>query len=78
MKAGKESLGEERIRDGGIEAEANFLAGTLLTTNEAAVHVVRQRPVSMAQGIYGVSGPMLDYRLGVSGAHTIHRRRIGL
>ena len=32
----------ERARDGGIEAEANFLAGALLVPNEAAVHIVRQ------------------------------------
>jgi hypothetical protein len=28
----------ERARDGGIEAEANFLAGTLLMPNEAAIY----------------------------------------
>lgn len=70
--------GGERARDGGIEAEANFLAGTLLITNEAAVYIVRQGLVRMAQGVYGVSGPMLDYRLRVSGAYTIQRRRAGL
>lgn len=64
----------ERARDGGIEAEANFLAGTLLIPNEAAVYIVRQGLVSVAQGTYGVSQPMLDYRLRVSGAHTIHAR----
>jgi hypothetical protein len=63
-----------RAHDGGIEAEANFLAGALLITNEAAVHVVRHGLVSTAQAIYGVSLPMLNYRLRMSGAHTIHSR----
>ena len=64
----------ERTRAGGVEAEANFLAGTLLMTNEAAIYIVRAGLVSAAQGIYGVSGPMLDYRLRVSGAYTIQQR----
>jgi Zn-dependent peptidase ImmA (M78 family) len=68
----------ERARDGGMEAEANYLAGTLLVTNEAAKHVVRQGLISEAQRMYGISGPMLNYRLPVSGAHTIHRRSLGL
>jgi IrrE N-terminal-like domain len=66
----------ERARDAGIEAEANFLAGTLLIPNEAAVHIVRQGLVSAAQGIYGVSQQMLEYRLRVSGAHTIQSRSL--
>lgn len=64
----------ERARNSGIEAEANFLAGTLLIPNEAAIHIVRQGLVPVAQGIYGVSQQMLEYRLRVSGAHTIHMR----
>jgi hypothetical protein len=67
----------ERARDGGMEAEANFLAGTLLMTNEAAIHVVKKGLISVAQELYGVSRPMLDYRLRVSGAHTIHQRSQG-
>lgn len=68
----------ERARDGGIEAEANFLAGTLLVTNEAAIYIVRRGLVHRAQQLYGVSQPMLDYRLRVSGAYTIHGRSSGL
>lgn len=65
----------ERIRDGGIEAEANFLAGTLLLTNEGALHVLKKRLTpDTAQRIYGISRPMLDYRLQVSGAQTIYKR----
>lgn len=66
----------ERARDGSVEAEANFLAGVLLIPNEAAIHIVRQNLISAAQRIYGVSRAMLDYRLRVSGAYTIHSRSI--
>jgi Zn-dependent peptidase ImmA (M78 family) len=58
----------ERHYDGGVEAEASFLAGALLITNEAAWHIVRARLQNAARRIYGVSQQMLDYRLRVSGA----------
>lgn len=64
----------ERARDGGIEAEANFLAGALLITNEAALHILKMGIVAQAQRLYGVSITMLNYRLSVSGARTIHKR----
>jgi Zn-dependent peptidase ImmA (M78 family) len=64
------------VRDGGIEAEANFLAGNLLVPNEAALHIVSQGLMPDAQRLYGVSQAMLEYRLRVSGAHTIHQRRL--
>ena len=64
----------ERARDGGVEAEANFLAGALLISNEAALHIVRNGLVPSAQTLYGVSQAMLEFRLRVSGAHTIHSR----
>src|SRR5579883_3306414 len=66
----------ERVHDGGIEAEANFLAGALLIPNEAALHIVRNGLVSTAKAVYGVSRPMLEYRLRISGAHTIHARYV--
>jgi Zn-dependent peptidase ImmA (M78 family) len=66
----------ERARDGGIEAEANFLAGTLLVTNEAAIYIVAHGLIHRAQEIYGVSPAMIDYRLRISGAHTIHQRKL--
>ena len=66
----------ERAHDSGIEAEANFLGGCLLMPNEAAIHVVTNGLSARAQLIYGVSRPMLDYRLRVSGAHVIHKRRL--
>lgn len=68
----------ERAHDSGIEAEANFLAGCLLLPNEAANYVLSNGLVPRAQLIYGVSGPMLEYRLRVSGARVIHQRRMGL
>ncbi|MBU6464457.1 MAG: ImmA/IrrE family metallo-endopeptidase, partial [Proteobacteria bacterium] len=64
----------ERARDGGVEAEANYLAGTLLMPNEATVYVLRNGLLMQAQGIYGVSSRMLTYRLRVSGAQTIQER----
>lgn len=64
----------EKNHDGGIEAEANFLAGSLLITNEAAIFILKSGLSHQAQGIYGVSQPMLDYRLRVSGAMTRFRR----
>lgn len=67
----------ERARDGGVEAEANFLAGALLITNEAAIHIVSNGLVGAAQRVYGVSQPMLEFRLRISGALAIHRRRFG-
>jgi len=66
----------ERARDGGIEAEANHLAGTLLIPNEAAIYIVSEGLISQAKIIYGVSEPMLTYRLRISGAHRIHERRL--
>ena len=66
----------ERSRDSGAEEEANFLAGAMLITNEAALHIISSRLIYRAQELYGVSKPMLDYRLRVSGARTIHNRRM--
>lgn len=64
----------ERIRDGGIEAEANYLGGALLLTNEGALHVLKKRLLSEAQRIYGISDAMLEWRLRVSGAYKIYKR----
>jgi Zn-dependent peptidase ImmA (M78 family) len=64
------------MHDGGIEAEANFLAGCLLLPNEAAVHVLLNGLKSRAGAIYEISKPMLDYRLRVSGAQAIYERAL--
>lgn len=66
----------ERNHNKGIEAEANFLCGSLLIPNEAALHIVSQGLVLQAQSIYGVSAAMLNYRLRMSGANRIHERRM--
>lgn len=66
----------ERTRDSQAEEEANFLAGVLLLPNEAAIHVVGSGLLPQAQRMYGVSRPMLSYRLRISGAHRIHERRL--
>ena len=64
----------ERVHDGGIEAEANFLGGALLVTNEAAVHILLNGLMPRAQNLYGVSRPMLNFRLRMSGAYAIQQR----
>lgn len=64
----------DRARDGSIEAEANYLAGTLLLTNEGAWHVMCRQLAAEAQHLYGISGAMLSYRLRVSGAQTRYSR----
>lgn len=63
-----------RVHNGTIEAEANYLAGSLLMPREAAVHVLASGLLSRARSIYGISRPMLDYRLRISGAHKIVER----
>lgn len=67
-----------RTRDGGIEAEANFLGGALLIPNEAALHIVSTGLTPTAQRLYGVSESMLTYRLRISGAHRIYQRKTSL
>jgi hypothetical protein len=62
----------ERVRDGGIEAEANFLGGMLLVPNEAAIHIVGNGLLHIAQNLYGVSPAMLTFRLRMSGANRIY------
>jgi len=65
----------DRARDGGIEAEANFVGGTLLISNEAAHHILREgMSPGEAQREYGVSAEMLTYRLRVSGAYIVASR----
>lgn len=65
----------KRVHDGDVEAEANYLGGSLLMPREAAVYVLSNGLISRAKSLYGISQPMLDYRLRVSGAYTIYQRR---
>lgn len=64
----------DRARDGSIEAEANYLAGTLLLTNEGAWYVMCGQLAAEAQHLYGISAAMLNYRLRVSGAQKRYSR----
>lgn len=65
-----------RTHNGKIEAEASFLGGALLLPKAAAIHVLKNGLKSLARDHYGISGPMLEYRLRVSGAQIIHGRRL--
>lgn len=58
----------ERQFDQLVEAEAQFLGGTLLIPNETAYYIARHRLEPTAVQTYGVSEQMLSYRLRVSGA----------
>jgi len=55
--------------DAVVEDEAQWLAGALLVTEEAALTVVRRgmTPVDGA-GMLGVSEPMIQWRVNVTGA----------
>ena len=63
-----------RVHEGKIEAEANYMAGALLLPREAAVHILENRLLPNARSIYGISRPMLEYRMRISGAHKIYER----
>jgi Zn-dependent peptidase ImmA (M78 family) len=54
-----------------IEDEAQWLAGGLLITEDAALAIARARqPLSTAALRYAVSEPMIRFRLNCTGAHT--------
>lgn len=65
-----------RSYDSEVEAEASFLGGALLLPRDAALHILLNGIKSQAQNMYGVSRPMLEYRLRVSGAQTIYERKL--
>lgn len=55
--------------DDTIEAEATWLAGALLITEEAALTIVRTAlPLNLAAERYGVSRAVVQFRLNVTGA----------
>ena len=64
-----------RDRNPLIEEEAAFLGGSLLITNEAAHRIVASGNLDAARSAYGVSRQMLEFRLRMSGAHTVAGRR---
>jgi Zn-dependent peptidase ImmA (M78 family) len=54
-----------------LEEEAEWLAGSLLISDEAALHIVRtEMPTDEAREEYGVSSKMLQFRLNVTGARV--------
>lgn len=59
-----------------IEAEASFLGGALLLPKEAALHILINGLKPNAQRLFGISRPMLNYRLRISGAQTIYERKL--
>lgn len=72
------AFGEHGCRTwhGEVEDEAQWLAGVLLITDEAAVAVARRNiPINLAASRYGVSEQMMQYRLNMTGAVRRARRR---
>jgi Zn-dependent peptidase ImmA (M78 family) len=58
-----------RVWSDTYESEADWLGGALLVPELAALLVARSKqPVSEAAATYGVSQPMMQYRLNVTGA----------
>ena len=61
--------------DRDIEDDASWLGPTILVSNEAALHIVRQGfDEDTACEMYGVSLPLLRMRINGSGARIRHRR----
>jgi 8-oxo-dGTP pyrophosphatase MutT (NUDIX family) len=60
-----------RLWNQNIEDEAQWLAGALLVTEDAALWIARGgASISAAATKFGVSGQMINYRLNVTGAGT--------
>lgn len=57
-----------------VEAEANLLAGHILIPNAAASHIVWSGSEADACDEYGVSDPLLQWRLNASGARIRQQR----
>lgn len=61
--------GGSRNWNGQEEAEAAWLSGALLISDEAAIRIAKTRqPVTRAAQEYGVSDQMITFRLNVTGA----------
>jgi hypothetical protein len=68
-----------RLWNQSIEDEAQWLAGALLLTEDAALSIARRGiSVSAAAEHFGVSEQMVTYRLNVTGARTRVARAKGL
>ena len=60
-----------RILDRDVEDEANWLGPTILISNEAAMHILRQAmDATTACREYGVSSAVLQMRINASGARV--------
>lgn len=58
-----------RVWHAAMEDEADFLAGALLVPEWAAVQIVGRRiSRDRAAEVFGVSAPLIDYRINVTGA----------
>lgn len=58
-----------RLWDQNIEDEAQWLAGALLLTEDAALHIARNGiTVAAAADHFGISAQMVTYRLNITGA----------
>jgi len=65
-----------RHYDAALEEEANWLGPALLVSDEAAMHIARQRMTLLAaSNVYGVSTTLIQMRMNVSGAHRRLSRR---
>ena len=60
-----------------MESEADWLAGALLVPRDAALRVLREEiPLYTATSTYGVSRPLLEWRLNHTGARVqVERER---
>jgi hypothetical protein len=68
-----------RLWNQNIEDEAQWLAGALLVTEDAALWIVRNGlSLSEAASRFKVSSPMITYRLNMTGAHKRVARAKGL
>jgi Zn-dependent peptidase ImmA (M78 family) len=65
-----------RTYDRRIEDEASYLGGALLLPKDAALYVLKNGLSAQAGRIFGISKPMLNWRLRASGAQTIHHRSV--
>jgi Zn-dependent peptidase ImmA (M78 family) len=66
---GHRSIPARAIWNGEEEAEAAWLAGALLISDEAAMRIAKAaQPTSLAAEEYGVSEKMVIFRLRVTGA----------
>jgi hypothetical protein len=66
-----------RNHDHDLEEEASWLGATILISDEAALHILRQGfDDETACSHYEVSWPLLRMRINGSGARIRHRRSI--